>query len=231
MKFVMAVGLVCVLALAFTSAVRGDEAAPAATAAPAAAAPAVETPATPAAKESRLEKATADVKAQVAVAEKLMKLYEDEMAKPEDKRDTKKAQGMKFNVAQAYLRAAGKAKGGTVLIKTDEKQSFLDEYEKPNREKAIGILLEMASDAKAKSDLKTARALYMEVLKVDAKNQTALDALKAIDEELKTAKANASKNGGGSEDPTQIKSYQQGYKQNYGNPAKVDWGRTGRTGW
>ncbi|MCX5676217.1 MAG: hypothetical protein NTX87_14520 [Planctomycetota bacterium] len=201
------------------------EAAPAAPAA-APAAPAVETP-TPGAAKTTLEKAAAEVNAQVATAEKLAKLFNEEMTKPQEKRDQKKINGLKLNAAQAYLRAAQRAKYYAPRFKDDAKQSFLDQYEKPNRENAIALLQELADAAKEKKDYRDALALYNDILRIDPKNAAATEAIKKINEEMKTAKANGSNSTGGSTNKDDIKKFEQGYKQDWSG-THTDWGRIGR---
>ncbi|MCX5685486.1 MAG: hypothetical protein NT049_17660 [Planctomycetota bacterium] len=200
-----------------------------------AATPAV-TPAAPDAdkpiKNVALDKVVADVGVQVAQAEKLLKLADDEMAKPEDKRDLKKIKQLKINAALAYFQAAQKAKGFSVRLKEDERPSFLDQYDKPNREKSVSILLELAEAAQKKKDYREAQSLYQEVLQIDPRNATAEAGLKALAEDMKTAKAGTNGGSGGSTDKTDPKGYQKPYtvNNNYtGLPTK--WSKVGTGGW
>jgi len=237
MKSLMMAGVAAVLALALAvgacAEVQGQPAdgKPAPEASPpapagATAAPAVETP-TAAAAKTTLEKVAAEIDAQVAAAEKLVKLFNEEMAKPEDKRDPRRINGLKLNAAQAYLRAAQKAKYNAPRFKDDARQSFLDQYEKPNREKAIALLQELADAAMQKKDYRNALALYNDILRLDPKNAAATEAIKKINEEMKTAKANGSNSTGGSTNKDNIRKYQQGYKQDWSG-THTDWGKTGR---
>jgi len=222
MKSAMVACSVVAFALCFAVSAWGADAAPAAT-------PAVQGDKAPAApvKNIAKDRAIEDVNAQVAIAEKIMKTYDEEMAKPEDKRDAKKALSLKLNAALAYFRAAQKAKVFSPRVKDDEKQAFLDQYDKPNREKAISLLLELADVAKDKKAYQDALSLYKQVLSIDPKNASAEAGIKAITEEMKTAKANGSNNAGGSTDKTDIKPYEQTYKKDY-TGTHIDWGRTGR---
>jgi tetratricopeptide (TPR) repeat protein len=188
------------------------------------AAPAVETP-TAAAAKTTLEKAAAEIDAQVAAAEKLVKLFNDEMAKPDDKRDPRRINSLKLNAAQAYLRAAQKAKYYAPRFKDDARQSFLDQYETPNREKAIALLQELAAAAMEKKDYRNALALYNDILRLDPKNAAATGAIKKINEEIKTA--NGSNSVGGSTNKDDIKKFQQSYKRDWSG-THTDWGKTGR---
>lgn len=177
-----------------------------------------------AAPKNILERAAEEVKTQVAAAEKLLKLSEEEMAKPENRRDARRASALKLNAAQTYLRAAQKAKSYTPRLKEEDRQAFLSEYERPNREKAVALLLELAKAAMDKNDLRTALALYGEVLKIDPGNATAQAAAKKLTEEIKTAKSGGS-TGGGSND--EIKNYQRSYRHDWSGTG-TDWGRIGR---
>jgi tetratricopeptide (TPR) repeat protein len=183
-----------------------------------------ETPPAPAVNP-KFEKMATPVKEMVTQAEKLLKQAEDEMAKPEDKRDAKKALAMKTNAARLYLNAAQKAKMGSALLtKADEKQAFLDQYEKPNRDKAVSMILELADAARAKKDYTQAVSLYKQVLTIDPKNSTAEAAIKAIAEEMKTA-AQAGTKGGTGGGSSQIKDYQKDYKTDYSGHSKTNWAR------
>jgi len=225
MKLTAMAGLIGVLSLGLAATAWSEEGAPDANKENAVtAAPAVATPA----KDSKLEKAVADVKAQADVAERLLKLYEEEMAKPESKRNLRKAQGLRLNAAQAYFRAALKAKADSALLTADEKPTFLEQNEKPNREKAVALLMELAAAARQQKDFRQAKSLYADVLKIDPTNTAAQEALKSLDEEMKTAAKKGAAGSGGSSD-TNIKDWQKGYKQDYSqSPANTDWGRTGR---
>jgi tetratricopeptide (TPR) repeat protein len=227
MKSVMTASLVAVLALCLAAGAWAEDTVNANAATPAVGG---DKPAAAPVKNVALDKTVADVGAQVTQAEKMLKLAEEELAKPEDKRDARKSpQQLKLNAALAYLRAAQKAKGFSIRLKEDERPAFLDQYDKPNREKAVSLLLELADAAKAKKAYADALAFYKEVLGMDPKNAAAEAGIKAILEEMKTAKATGSNNVGGSSDKTNIKDYQKGYKQDYSG-THTDWGRTGRSG-
>jgi hypothetical protein len=229
MKSVLTASLVAVLAMCLVGNAWGEgDSAKATTPAVTPAAPDAEKPI----KNAALDKVIVDVGAQVAQAEKLLKLAEDEMAKPEDKRDLKRIQQLKINAALAYFQAAQKAKGFCVRLKDDDRQSFLDQYDKPNREKSVSILLELADAAKAKKAYRDALTLYQQVLQIDPKNAAAEAGIKALAEEMKTAKANPNGSSGGSSDKTDIKGYQKSYttNNNYtGLPNK--WSKVGTGGW
>jgi len=216
--------LVGLLSLGLAANVWGaDNAGKAGAAAPAVATPAAPAPGTaapnPSAKETRAERLADEVKTQVAAAEKLLKLCDDELAKPKDKQDAKKILGLKMTAAQTYLRAAGRAKSGAGMLAKDEREAFLQQYEQPNRSKAISILLELAAAAKDMKDYRNAVGFYKGILQIDPENVTAQAALKMIQEELNTAKADAAKgrNGGGGGSDNRIDNMKpwQGYKDAY----------------
>jgi tetratricopeptide (TPR) repeat protein len=137
-------------------------------------------------KVDKAEKAAALIKEQMAKAEKLLQQASDEMAKPDGKRDAKKADGLKVAAANMYVAAALAANRAAATLKEDEKQAFLDQYDKPNRDKAIGIFLELADAAKANRRWQEATGYYNKVLQIDPKNQAAVDGIKAVQTEMKT---------------------------------------------
>jgi tetratricopeptide (TPR) repeat protein len=148
------------------------------------------------ATDAKFEKAAKPVLDQVAQAEKVLKLFETEMAKPEEKRNVQQAQNFKATAARFYLAAALKAKqASALLLKKEDKEAFSEQYEKPNREKAIAILLELADAAMGKKDYKQAMGLYKDVLAADPKNEAALEGIKKIQAEVA---AGAGKTGSGS---------------------------------
>jgi hypothetical protein len=157
--------------------------------------PAAPAPTPPKAEKKVVDKseiAAAAVKNQVAMAEKLMQQVSEEMTKPDGKRDAKKVDGLKLKAANTYVAAAFAAIRGAATLKADEKQTFLDQYDKPNRDKAISILLDLADAAKSKKRNQEATNLYKQVLQIDPKNQAAADGIKAVQDSVK---------GGGPKDP------------------------------
>jgi tetratricopeptide (TPR) repeat protein len=122
---------------------------------------------------SMAERLGADITKQVAAVEKIIKQHDDEMAKPEGKRDVAKAMRLKLQAAAAYKQVALKAKGDAGRLKKEEKQPFLDKFEQPNREKAIAIYLELASAAQDKKDYRTALAMFQAVLQIEPQNTSA----------------------------------------------------------
>jgi tetratricopeptide (TPR) repeat protein len=137
-------------------------------------------------KVDKAEKAAAPIKEQMALAEKLLQQASEEMAKPDGKRDAKKADALKLRAANTYVAAALAANRAAATLKPEEKQAFLDTYDKPNREKAIGILLELADAAKSNRRWQEATNYYKQVLQIDPKNQAAADGIKAVQNEMKS---------------------------------------------
>ena len=138
-------------------------------------------------KVDKAEKLAAPIKAQMAMAEKLLQQASEEMAKPDGKRDARKADGLKAKAASTYVAAALMAVRSAAALAADEKQTFLDTYDKPNREKAISILLELADAAKANRRWQEATNYYKQVLAIDPKNQAAADGIKAVQEGMKSS--------------------------------------------
>jgi len=220
MKSFVLVCLVGVLALGLAGTARAEDnnAGKAATGTPAvtAAAPAVETPA----KQTRVERAAADVKVQVDLAEKAMKAAADEMAKPADKQNLKAVQNYKMNAAAVYYRASTLAKRRAAdFAKTDDKEGFLAENEKPNLDKAVSILLELAQEARTKKDFKTAQGLYTQVLQWDPSNAIAKAGLEGLQKDMKTAQSA----GGSSDNNLNNQKNYQGYKGSYNGSSWNTW--------
>jgi hypothetical protein len=206
--------------------------APVAPGAPAAAAEGV----TPAggADPAKLEKAGVPVKDILAQVAKVQKLLDDELAKPDAKRDAKKIPNLKESIARLYLSAAQKAKvqsQSAIFTKAEDKQAFLDQYEKPNRDKAIALLFELANDALAKKDYRGAETLARQILILDPKNAEAEAFIKKIAEEKAAAlKAGAKNSGSGGGDSLKDKNINPNIRDysRDGRGTKTDYGNTGR---
>ena len=254
MRYAMLAGLVGVLAFGLAVSASGQNVpwkangdnkdpagapaagAPAAPGAPAAAAEGV----TPAggADPAKLEKAAVPVKETLAQVAKVQKLLDDELAKPDAKRDVKKIPNLKESIARLYLSAAQKAKvqsQSAIFTKAEDKQAFLDQYEKPNRDKAIALLFELANEALGKKDYRGAEALARQILILDPKNAEAEALIKKIAEEKAAAlKAGAKNTGSGSGDSLKDKKLDpnlRDFKRDGRGPdtSDTDWGKTKRT--
>jgi len=155
----------------------------------------------------------------VAMAEKMLQAAKEELAKPEGKADVKKADGLKLRASQQYYGASLDARAAAAAAKKDDKAAISDQFEKPNKEKAVEILLGLGDAAAAKKDIKGAVAYYKQVLNIDPENATAKDKLKALAEEA--ARANA-------KDPKGTGSKGGGDNTNRYDPSKAaDGSRTG----
>jgi hypothetical protein len=146
--------------------------------------------------DAKTEKASAPVKKILTQIETAQKLCDEEAAKPTDKQDPKKVRSMKEAIARLYLTAAQTAKTQSATFKGDEKQAFLDQFDKPNREKAVSLLLELANDSLTKKDYRNAGSIAKQVLALDPKNAEAEALLKKIAEEMAAAAKTGSKTTG-----------------------------------
>jgi len=158
-------------------------------------APAGDAAGTAAPVDAKTEKASAPVKKILTQIETVQKQCDEEAAKPTDKQDPKKVRSMKEAIARLYLTAAQTAKTQSATFKGDEKQAFLDQFDKPNREKSISLLLELANDSLTKKDYRNATSLAKQVLALDPKNAEAEALLKKIAEEMAAAAKTGSKTG------------------------------------
>jgi hypothetical protein len=234
MKSVMHVGLALVLVLGLASMALAQDVpwkagdppktdAPAATGAAAGETPAVAT-------DAKTEKAAAAVKKILTQIEAAQKAGSDEAAKPAEKQSAAKIRGSKETVARLYLVASQTAKMQSSSLAADQKQPFLDQYDKPNREKAITGLLELANESLLKKDYRSAESIAKQVLNLDPKNAEAEALLKKIAEEKAADAKTAAKGGSGGSsdkntstvdprlDPTNVK--------NLTNPTKTDYSKT-----
>ena len=188
-------------------------------AAPAAGAPAADEGAAAVAPptDPRIARAVKPVEEQLKLAAKQLDLYEKEMAKPEKNRNPQMAAGCRLRAAQFYNLAAMKSKAAEgQFSKAEDKQIIIDQYEKPAREKAIALYLELADMALQKKDVATAVGLYKEVLKIDSENADAKQALKNIQEAMQQNPANSGPNnaGGGQTEPP--KSFETWKRKDFG---------------
>ena len=214
MRYAMLAGMVSVLVLGFSTAAWAEE--PAATPAPAEGTAPVKDP-----KDLRMARLTKPIEDVIALAEKSMDLFKKESEKPAEKQNPKALTNFKLQAAGQYVNATNKAKAVAAgLRKDDEKQPIVEQYEKPCREKAVSLLLELADAAQQRKDTGMAVGLYRQTLAVDPENATAKAALDKLAKDFKTAKKNGSKGGGTSGTDPNI-------DPNTGQPR--DYGKTG--GW
>jgi len=141
------------------------------------------------------------IEAQIALAEKAMVPYNKEMEKPEEKRRQALLIKCKERAAACYLGASTAAKKALRLVKKDShKAAIKQQYEQPNKEKAIDIYLELALDAHGSGDLRRTVGYYKRILALDRENTQAKQALiklaKQYKQAMKDRKKGGSKGGG-----------------------------------
>ncbi|MBE3123481.1 MAG: hypothetical protein IMZ65_01620 [Planctomycetes bacterium] len=179
--------------------------------------------------EAQYNRIVKPVEAQVEKAEKIMEKYSKEMEKEEPKRNQTLLLGLKDQAANAYLAASLAAKKGAGMVrKPEQKAAITEQFDDPNRQKAVDFLLELAQDAQEKKDLRKAVAYYKKVLAIDKENSVAKDALTKIAEDMKAAAKAPNKKGGkggSSEDP---KSWQREDPSNTGR-GDNNWSGAGRS--
>ena len=112
------------------------------------------------------------------------------------------------------------------------KAALKEQYEEPNKQKAIDIYLGLALDAHTGGDLKGAVAYYVKILSIDRENTEAKSALAKLADQyqqaIKDSKRAGSK-GGGSDDndkPWDTEDY-----SGAGRGYSGGWGDIGRSGW
>lgn len=137
------------------------------------------------------------IEAKLAAVQKIMKVYDKEMEKTAEKRSERLLLSCRARAGEAYLGAALAAKKALNLVKKEShKAAIKKKYEKPNREKAIDIFLELGALAHDKGDLRRAIAYYKRILAIDKQNTQARDGLTKIAKEVQDSKKSAKKKGG-----------------------------------
>ena len=148
----------------------------------------------PPAQYSRVVK---PIEAKLAAVEKIMKVYDKEMEKTAEKRSERLLLSCKARAGEAYLGAALAAKKGLNLVKKEShKAAIKQQYEEPNRKKAIDIFLELATAAHDKNDVRTAVAYYKRILAIDKQNAQARKGLTKIAQQIQESKKSGKKKGG-----------------------------------
>lgn len=168
------------------------------------------------------------IEAKLEAAEKIMKVHDKEMEKDTEKRNARLLLGCKTRAAEAYLGASLAAKKAINLVKKDgQKAAIKEQYEEPNRKKAIDIFAELAGEAYDKGDLRMAVGYYKRILSIDKENAQAKEGITKIFREVQEAKQSGKKSGsksGGSDD---LRSWDRpDYSRTGRNPR--DWSKTGR---
>jgi len=148
---------------------------------------------------------------QIEQADKVLGLYNKEMAKPEKERNEKRATEYRENAARFYLAAFQKAQQAKKMVPEVENQNAItNQYEIPMRDKAIEIYTSLAAERMEKKDVAGAIRHYQQILKIDPENALAKEELKKIEA---LAKANSKgrdtnrQGGGGSKNEDDKKDY------------------------
>lgn len=179
------------------------------------------TPAAPAAGEAaapgdlKTELSQADYKSlvkpiedKVALAEKAMENYNKTKEKLGDKAKPGELNNIKEAAINMYLGASLAAKQAAGRTKKDTvKAALAEQFEKPNKQKAVDMMMEMATEALAKmpKDFKLAAGLYKKVVAVDPQNEAVKEAMKQLEADYTEAMKTQAKVGakGGSGDDVQ----------------------------
>lgn len=115
-------------------------------------------------------------------ADKVLGLYNKEMAKPEKERNDKRATEFHENAARFYLVASQKAQQAKKMVPEAENQNAITtQYEIPMRDKALEIYAGLAAERMEKKDLPGAIRYYQQILKIDPENALAKEELKKIE--------------------------------------------------
>jgi hypothetical protein len=134
------------------------------------------------------ERIVTPINAKVAEARTAIELIKKENEKPADKRNPAAIISLMERESSFYIAAALAARQGAAQVNLPEqKAAIIEQFEKPNRQRAVGILSEIASIAAQQRDFNRAAALYKRILAVDPEDQAAKDALKVVLEEAKNA--------------------------------------------
>lgn len=157
---------------------------------------------------------------QIEQAERVLGLYEKEVAKPEKERNSKRATEFRENAARFYLAASQKAQQAKKMVPEAENQSAItSQYETPLRDKALEIYAGLAADCMAKGDLAAAIRYYQQVLRTDPENALAKEELKKIEALVKarTGETGRQPGSGGKDEKDQdsIKRPAKDYRDKY----------------
>jgi hypothetical protein len=137
------------------------------------------------------ERIARPVEAKLAEARMAVELIRLENEKPADKRNQDTIISLKEREAGFYTAAALAAREGVAQVTPpDLKAAIVAEFEKPNKQKAVEILGELAAISANQKDFRRASALYRRILAIDPENESAKRALKLVsDEALKSPAA------------------------------------------
>jgi len=125
---------------------------------------------------------------QIEQANKVLGLYNKEMAKPERKRNAKRATQYRENAARFYLAASQKAQQAKKMVpEVENRNAVTTQYEIPLRNKALEIHTSLAAERMAKKDIPGAIRHYRQILKIDPENAVAKGELKKIEALVKAS--------------------------------------------
>ncbi|HUU92613.1 MAG TPA: hypothetical protein VM238_15550 [Phycisphaerae bacterium] len=182
----------------------------------------------PAAQYNRIIK---PIEAKLDAAQKMMATHDKEEEKAAEKRNERLLLTCKTRAAESYLGAATAAKKGMGMVKDEsQKAAIQQQYEEPNRKKAIDLFLDLATTAHAKGDVRMAVAYYKRILAIDKENAEAKEGLTKIAQTLKESAQSGKKSGtkgGGSDDK---RSWDRDDHSRTGR-TENDWSKTGRSSW
>ena len=139
---------------------------------------------TPGDLQSQLEPAVYDriirpIESKLAEAAMARDIIRQESEKPADKRNAALIVSMKEREAGFYIGASLAAVEGAAQMTTPPlKNAVIEQFEKPNRLKAIAVLNDVAAAAVEQKDYTRTAAIYKRILALDPDNQPAKDALR-----------------------------------------------------
>jgi len=171
------------------------------------------------------------IEAKLDAAQKYMTTYDKEMAKAAEKRNERLLVNCRTRAAENYLGAATAAKRGINMVKNEtHKAAIKQQFEEPNRNKAIDMFLELATSAHARGDIRMAVAYYKRILAVDKENAEAKEGLVKIAQALKEAAQAGKRSGSRTSGGDDRRSWD---REDYKRSGRDDgeWSKTGRTGW
>ncbi len=183
-------------------------------------------------------RAVKPIEDQMEQAKKFEKMYEEEMAKPEDKRNVKKAETFRERAAATYVGAILKAKRGQIMIRDDaQKAAVKAQYQDACTNRAAGIYADMATARHEAGDLRGAAAYYQKIQKFDPENEVAKNGLEALKKEAqqkaKDAAGGGSSGGGAGDNERTWGDDDKDWEKEGREDTEKDWTKTGREdeGW
>jgi hypothetical protein len=174
--------------------------------------------------EVRYNRLVEPIEAKVKLAEKAMEPYEKEQQKPPEQRRPQVLQQCKVRSAQMYVAAAQQAMRAQRMVqKSSHRAYFKEEFEKPNRDKAVRIYLDLGMEVRAGGNIPQAAMLYKQALGMDPDNTEAKAALRELaleyQQAMKDQKYRSRNAGGGDDDQKRSWDWDRDadYKRDWGN--------------